>query len=210
MKYKKVLVISPHTDDAELGAGGTIARLVDEGKEIQMLAFSGCEDSVPEGLPKDVLKKECRNSAEVMGIPPNNVTLLDYGVRTFDVHRQSILDYLVKLKNNFKPDLIIAPSSHDMHQDHATIYWETLRAFKKDSTIWGYEQPWNNLTFTTHIFVKLNMGHLERKIRALNEYKSQNFRSYMNEWCIRSIVYARGAQLDVPCAEAFELVRAMY
>jgi LmbE family N-acetylglucosaminyl deacetylase len=96
-----------------------------------------------------------------------------------------------------------------MHQDHTTIYWESLRAFKKDASIWGYEHPWNNLTFTTDIFVKLDEKHLEKKLAALREYKSQiHFnRSYLDERNLKSLSYARGAQLDIPCAEVFELVR---
>jgi LmbE family N-acetylglucosaminyl deacetylase len=117
---------------------------------------------------------------------------------------------MLKLRQKIKPDLVLAPSSQDMHQDHSTIYREALRAFKKGATIWGYEHPWNNLTFPTHIFVKLSTEHMERKIRCLKEYKSQSFRIYMSEQCIRSIVCSRGAQLDIPCAEAFELVRMIY
>lgn len=52
-----VLVLSPHTDDGELGAGGTIARFLDEGRNVNYIAFSGCETSVPEGMPKDTLEK---------------------------------------------------------------------------------------------------------------------------------------------------------
>ena len=47
MNNNRVLVLSPHTDDGELGAGGTIARFLDEGKDVYYIAFSGCETSVP-------------------------------------------------------------------------------------------------------------------------------------------------------------------
>ncbi len=53
------------------------------------------------------------------------------------------------------------PSLHDIHQDHATIAQEGLRAFK-NSTILGYELIWNNLTFNTTSFVKLEKNHIER------------------------------------------------
>ncbi len=210
MQYKKVLVLSPHTDDAELGAGGTIARFLDEGKEVHLIIFSKCEDSVPNGLPKDTLRKECLKSMNIMGILPERVNLLDYKVRTFPERRQKILEDLLQFNLRYKPDLVLAPSSQDMHQDHAVIYWESLRAFKKEASIWGYENPWNNLTFTTDIFVRLEAKHLERKIRALKEYQSQSHRGYMDEKNIRSLVCTRGAQLDVPYAEAFELIRLLY
>jgi N-acetylglucosamine malate deacetylase 1 len=210
MNINRVLVLSPHTDDAELGAGGTIARFVEEGKEVYYIAFSGCEISIPVEMPKDTLRKECLNSTRAMGISPERVTIMNYKVRTFPEHRQEILEDLIKIKQHYKPDLVLVPSSQDMHQDHGTIYSEALRAFKKDSSIWGYEHPWNNLNFTTDIFVRLKPEHIDKKISALKEYKSQSRRSYMDEMRLRSLVCVRGSQLDLPCAEAFELVRLMY
>ncbi len=208
--FDRVLVLSPHTDDAELGAGGTIARFLDEGKEIHYIIFSVCEASVPEGLPIDTLKKECLRSLKSMGILTERIHMLNYQVRTFPEYRQKILDDLIEFKNHIIPDLVLVPSSQDMHQDHGVIYWEALRAFKKESSIWGYEHPWNNLTFTTDIFINLNEEHLGKKIRALKEYQSQRNRGYMDEKNIRSLAITRGAQLDLPYAEAFELIRLIY
>jgi N-acetylglucosamine malate deacetylase 1 len=207
MKSDKVLVLSPHTDDAELGAGGTIARFVEECKEVRILVFSRCEDSVPKGLSKDVLEKECVNSVKCMGIPQSNLTILNYKVRTFPEHRQAILDDIIQYKRTFSPDLILVPSSEDTHQDHGVIRWEALRSFKKEASIWGYEHPWNNLSFTTDIFVRLNKKHLEKKLQCLGEYKSQLVHRYMEKKNITALLVARGAQLDIPYAEAFELIR---
>ena len=173
MKPNIVLVLSPHTDDGELGAGGTICKFLDEGRDVYYVAFSGCEASVPRGLPKNTLRKECKRSTKALGLQPEKVLIKDYQVRTLPEHRQEILDELIKLKGELKPEIVLVPSSHDMHQDHAVIYWEALRAFKKEASIWGYEHPWNNLSFSTDIFVVLDLKHIERKLRALKEYKSQ-------------------------------------
>ena len=205
--FKRVLVISPHTDDGELGAGGTIARFVGEGKEVHYFAFSGCELSVPIGLPKDILRKECMKSTSVIGMATERVKIMDYQVRTFPEHRQEILEELVNINREIQPDLVLVPSSQDMHQDHATIYQESLRAFKRNASIWGYEHPWNNLTFTTDIFVKLNEEHVQKKLRALSEYNSQETRGYMKATNVRSLLTSRGAQLDTEYAETFELIR---
>ncbi len=210
MNFNKVLILSPHTDDGELGAGGTIARFIEEEKEVYYVAFSSCEMSVPNGLPGDTLRGECLSSVKTLGILPDRVTLLDYEVRTFPTYRQEILESMIELKKKIKPDLVLLPSSSDIHQDHSTIYHEALRAFKKEASIWGYEHPWNNLTFTTDIFIRLKQEHLEKKIKALKEYKSQNDRSYFDERYLWSLAYTRGAQVDLPYAEAFELVRLLY
>jgi LmbE family N-acetylglucosaminyl deacetylase len=210
MDDNKILVLSPHTDDGELGAGGTIARFLDEGKDVYYVAFSGCETSVPIGLPKDTLRKECKRSIVTLGLQPEKVIILDYQVRTFPEHRQEILDTLIKFKQELDPGLVLVPSSNDMHQDHGVIYWEALRAFKKEASIWGYEHPWNNLTFTTDIFVELTSEQVERKINALKRYESQTDKRYMDEKNLRALICTRGAQLDVAYAEAFELVRLIY
>ena len=207
MKKNIVLVLSPHTDDGELGAGGTIRKFLDDGREVYYVAFSGCEASVPQGLPKNTLRKECKRSTRILGLKPENVIIKDYQVRTLPEHRQEILEELIKLKGEIHPEIVLVPSSHDMHQDHGVIYWEALRAFKKEASIWGYEHPWNNLSFSTDIFVVLNLKHMERKFAALKEYKSQNMKSYMNRENIFALGFTRGSQLDRPYAEAFELIR---
>jgi LmbE family N-acetylglucosaminyl deacetylase len=211
--FGRVLVLSPHTDDAELGAGGTVARLLDEGKDIYYVVFSGCETSVPNGMAKDTLRRECTQAAEIMGLSPGKLTILNYQVRTFPEHRQEILEDMVRLKKTYTPDLVLVPSSNDVHQDHSTVYWEALRAFKKEASIWGYEHPWNNLNFATDIFVKLSAAHVDRKIAALKAYDSQiTFakKSYFDETNLRSLIYSRGSQVDARYAEAFELVRLLY
>lgn len=52
MNFNKVLALNPHPDDGELGAGGTIAKFVEEGKDVYYIAFSTCEISIPNGFAK--------------------------------------------------------------------------------------------------------------------------------------------------------------
>ncbi len=207
--FSKILVLSPHPDDAELGAGGTIARLADEGREIYYIAFSGCERSIAKEFSQDILNEECQRSTKILGVSTDNLTLLGYEVRTFPSYRQDILEELIKFNAKIRPDLVLIPSSSDTHQDHQTIHNEALRAFKKTSSIWGYEHPWNNLTFTTDIFVNLEKKHTESKVKALEQYKSQDFRPYFDERYISALAYTRGTQVDFKYAEAFELVRLL-
>lgn len=209
MNYEKVLFLSPHADDAELGAGGTIARFLEEGKEIYFVVFCLCRASVLPELPSDVLREECLRSFEALCVLPDKITILDYEVRTFPTYRQQILEDIINIKKKIKPDLVFVPSSSDMHQDHNTIYWEALRAFKKEASIWGYEHPWNNLTFSTDVFIRLKDEHVEKKLESLKQYKSQANRSYFAERYNRSLLISRGTQVDWPYAEAFELVRLL-
>ncbi len=207
VNHNRVLVISPHPDDGELGCGGTLARWIEEGKDIHYVVFSICEENVPEHMPRDILAKECHSSMKLLGVSLEKLTILDYKVRKFPAFRQEILDSLTKLKEQIKPEIVLVPSSSDTHQDHSTIYCETLRAFKKEASIWGYEHPWNNLTFTFDIFIRLEDKHIDKKIAALRCYKSQVNRSYFDERYTRAQVASRGVQVDCRNAEVFESIR---
>lgn len=120
--------------------------------------------------------------------------------------RQEILENLIELRSRHRFDLVLMPSLHDIHQDHTTIAQEALRAFK-NTTFLGYELIWNNLTFNTQCFVKLAKEHLETKIAALGEYRSQGQRSYLSANFIRSLAHVRRVQVGCGCAEAFDAVR---
>ena len=203
---KTVLVLAPHTDDGELGCGGTIARLIDEGKEVYYAAFSSCRRSLPAGLAPDTLINELKAATTILGIPETNLVVFDYDVRYFPTNRQEILEDMVKLQRKLNPDLILLPGSNDLHQDHQTIHNEGLRAFKS-STILGYELPWNNLVFQTSCFIKLTSVHLDKKMNALLEYKSQLKRNYLNKEFIYGLATTRGVQIGAQFAEAFQVMK---
>lgn len=201
-----VLVLAPHTDDGELGAGGSISMLIERGCEVTYVAFSTAEQSVPEGLPKDILKTEVRQATSALGIDERNLILFDYEVRKLNYSRQEILENLIQIRNQKQYDLVLLPALHDIHQDHATIAQEGIRAFKNTSIL-GYELMWNNLSFSTSCFVKLQSSHIERKCQALSHYQSQNGKDYMSREFIHSLARARGVQIGCQYAEAFEVVR---
>lgn len=206
MSFKKVLVLAPHTDDGELGAGGFIAKLIEEGSEVFYVAFSTAAESIPEGFPNDILKTEVKAATKVLGIKEENLIIFDYQVRKLNYVRQEILEELIRLKRKIDFDLILIPSINDIHQDHSTIANEGIRAFKTKS-IFSYELIWNNLSFNTQSYVKLEERHVNKKIEALKEYKSQGFRDYLSERFIKSLAVSRGVQFGVEYAETFEVVR---
>ena len=202
----KALVLAPHTDDGELGAGGTIAKLTDMGIEVTYAAFSTAQQSVPEGFETNILKEEVTAATFSLGIEPSNLILFDYEVRKLGYSRQEILEDLIRLRADDNYDLIFVPSANDIHQDHATISIEGVRAFK-NFTVLGYELIWNNLNFNTALFVKLSRAHVDRKIDSLSRYKSQSHRSYMSKDFILSHAVTRGVQIGCDYAESFEVIR---
>jgi LmbE family N-acetylglucosaminyl deacetylase len=209
LEKKRILVLAPHTDDGELGCGGTIARMVERGATVFYAAFSTADESVPPRFPRNQLEIEVREATGILGIPPENLLVFKYEVRKLNYVRQEILEELIRLRPVLRPDLVFLPGSRDIHQDHLTIHLEGIRAFKQCSML-GYELIWNNLSFRTDCFVEISEAHLSLKIKALSAYKTQQGRNYMSPDFIRSLAVVRGVQIGAPFAEAFEAVRILF
>lgn len=205
MKGQRILILAPHTDDGELGCGGTVNRLADA-NEVYYAAFSTCRQSVPEGFDPNVLRKEVTDATAILGIAKEKLILYDYEVRTFGYQRQRILDDMLHLKREISPNVVFMPAQNDVHQDHSTLTQEGIRAFKF-SNLLCYELPWNNFSFVTSCFFALTEEHLSAKCEALAAYKSQAAKSYINEDFIKSLARVRGVQSGHRYAEAFEIIR---
>ena len=198
-RFHRVLVTAPHTDDGEIGAGGTIARLVEAGAEVYCLAFST-------GAGR-AIKAEFRAAMRVLGVPGENLGVLNFKTRYFPQRRQDVLQVLIRARDILRPDLVLCPSARDAHQDHQVVAAEAIRAFRA-TTLLGYELPWNGVTaFDVRCFVSLEAAHLRRKLDALYRYKSQSEKAYTQPGFITGLARMRGVQAGVPLAEAFEVVR---
>ena len=209
--HQTILILAPHTDDAELGCGGTMARLFEEGKKVHVAAFSSAKESLTEDSPSNRLVAEFHTSMQKLGIPSERIHLYDYPVRNLNLHRQELLDQLILLRKQLLPDLVLLPSQHDLHQDHQVIAYEGLRAFK-EASVWGYELPWNTLHFSSQALVELDPIHLQSKWSALQAYQSQLelARPYFTWEFIESLARVRGMQNNTLYAEAFEVHRIRF
>lgn len=203
----RILVISPHTDDAELGCGGSIAKFVED-HEIFWVVFSTAQKSLPADLPADTLKKEFLSVVESLNL---NYKILNFEVRNFHRYRQEILEELVRIRRDLEPQLVIGPSINDFHQDHQVVASEMIRAFKTTSSIISYELPWNHIAFNTQLFVRLKKEHIMKKWEMLKKYESQMrlHRPYFAKDFIYGLARTRGVQCNSEYAEAFEVVRWM-
>ncbi len=202
----RILVLSAHTDDAELGCGGTLAKYAEQGHDIHHIAFST--------LPRDrngnknatqVYVEECQAAGRILGI--KKVTILNLHMRELSLFRQFLLDRLIEERDTYVPTMVFIPSSHDIHQDHHAVYLESLRAFKH-STVLGYELPWNNLSFPTQCFSPLTDRMMGKKLRAVFSYKSQVMHyNYFSSEFIKALAITRGVQIGVKYAESLEVIR---
>jgi LmbE family N-acetylglucosaminyl deacetylase len=141
-----------------------------------------------------------------LGVSDNRVRISYLKVRRFSDDRQAVLDELIAARKAVRPDLVIAPSLRDMHQDHQVVAQEALRAFKNGCTILGWGYPWNIKTFDTTAFIQFEEEDLGRKIAAIGEYRSQR-KPYMEPEIIRAWALTSGVAVGVRYAECFEVAR---
>jgi LmbE family N-acetylglucosaminyl deacetylase len=190
-----ILCLGAHPDDIELGAGGTIA--LGE-KEVVGITFT-CQSAFKHLLP------EMLNSWKILGI--KYVPEFDQNHKHRDLDRQAILDTMIRIREHFKPEVVLTHSSFDTHQDHKVIHEETARAFKH-STILGYCLPWNDINGSSYRhFEKLPAEVVKRKFAALCEYKSQSERTYFNLEYQKALLLVNGQQCGSRFAEKFEVIR---
>lgn len=204
MRNKKILVLAPHTDDGELGAGGYIYQSIQNGADILYVAFSDCKEVLSKDHGKNTLSKECHQSTRILGI--DKVRILNFQVRIFADKRQQILDKLIEFKEEFQPDEILTPSRFDIHQDHQTVTNEAIRVFKSCSIL-GYELPWNCLKFDLDYFVELSEESITKKLEALNMYQSQKNKTYFKNKFSLNHAKCRGVLINSTYAEVFEVIR---
>ena len=207
---KKILFISAHADDAVVAVGGIMAYYIQKDWDLYYLAFSIAEESVPKKFEKNILEKECREATNYLGISPEKVHIKHFKVRTFPDYRQDILDILIKFRKTLNPEVVFTPSTQDIHQDHKVVCDETIRAFMRSSSIYGYDFPWNILyEAKLNLFFELNERLLEKKIIAIQFFKSQLIKSNncLTPKYIRSLAIERGNRIGKKYAEALEVIR---
>ena len=203
---KKVLVLAPHTDDGELGCGGTVARLLEEGCEVHFAVFSTCAESVPAGFPADELKTEFLSAMESYGIPAETAYPFRFSGSSFpgapagDFGRARAAQPAHRAGSCACPVAARCASGSPYHRRGGH---PGLQAHEHP----GYEEPWNNLTFNNQVYVTLEERHVEKKIAAVERYISQRGRIYASGEYIRALAMSHGVQIGRQYAEVFETER---
>jgi LmbE family N-acetylglucosaminyl deacetylase len=204
MKKRQILVLAPHVDD-ELNCGGLLAKATSQGASAFVFACCSAEEAVPEELDSSWIRGEFARSC---GMLRAEGEIGAWPVRRLHEHRQDVLDHFIALRSTLDPDLVVCPSSTDVHQDHHVVYREAMRAFRNAPVILGWESPNNqkDARITTH--VTLTAGDLAEKIAAFTCYETQHHRTWFDREMIRSMATVRGRQCrcESGLAEGYELL----
>ena len=198
---KRVLFLGAHPDDIELGCGALLHHIV---KQTDLLCVTLSDNQKNPELQN--VKSEHFDSMTVLGVPQDKIVLGPFTTRVFPDSRQEILEYFLKLRQEFSPDLIFVHSKQDVHQDHNTMTDEALRAFR-GITVLGFDVVRSSYGFFPHFLVEVTEEDVNKKIEALSCYETYRDRYYFNSELTRSIMIRHGALAERPFAEGFDILR---
>jgi LmbE family N-acetylglucosaminyl deacetylase len=198
---KHVLFLGAHPDDIELGCGALLHHIAEQ---TDVLCVTLSDNQKNPDLQN--VKKEHYESMAVLGVPEEKIILGPFTTRVFPDSRQDILEYFLKLRGEFQPDLIFVHSRQDVHQDHLTMTEEALRAFR-GITVLGFDVVRSSYGFFPHFLVEVTEEAVNKKIEALSKYETYRDRYYFNSELIRSILIRHGALAERPFAEGFDILR---
>ncbi len=212
VSVRKALVLSPHTDDAVVGAGVLLHKLSLQGTEIIYRAFSKCDDTlVGTQYPKGTIVKEDIEACKKLGI--KDIIHYDFENKNLQKSRQEILDILYKFRTEDKLDLVIAPYVGDFHQDHQTVAQEALRASTRHPvSVIQYPVIGTSKDFNPNLYIPVTEEEAELKIDAISSYKTQF--TLRNGWFNLDNFWAdlrsKGVYINAKYAEAFILVKGTW
>jgi len=200
---RKVCFIGAHPDDIELGCGAMISKIVNQ-VEILCVTLSDNQKN-----PKlNNLVKEHTDSMRSLGVPDDCVVLDHFETRNFPHARQEILEYLFALNRSFKPEIVFVHTKADIHQDHATVTEEALRAFR-GTTVLGYDVLRSSYGFFPNFLVGVTENEVTAKITALGAYKTYSDKYYFDPEVTRATLKRYGALAEREYAEGFDILRVI-
>ena len=200
-RLKRVLCLGAHSDDLEIGCGGTVLRLLRENPnlEIRWAVFGGADEQ---------RGREARDSAAgfLAGVAKAHVDVFAFRDAFMAFDGVAVKETFEQLKRSFEPDLVFTHFRDDRHQDHrllSDLAWTTWR----DHTILEYEIPkYDGDLGRPNVFAPLPEDLCRRKIELLmSGFPTQATRQWFTEDTFWSLLRIRGVECNSPTkyAEAF-------
>ena len=189
----KILCLGAHSDDIEIGCGGTILRLLSEYDDVEVHwvvvgssgqrdgeALAGAEKFLAKAKKKEIMIEHFKSSY-------------------FPYRGEEIKDFFEKLKDRISPDIIFTHYRHDLHQDHRVISeltWNTYR----DHLVFEYEiMKYDGDIGSPNVFVHLDETLCRKKIRfIMDSFKTQREKDWFTRDAFLSLLRIRGIESKAP------------
>ena len=196
----RILCLGAHSDDIEIGAGGTVLTLLRRhpASTVHWVVFGA----------SGVREAEARDSAETFLADAAASVVHVHGFRDgfFPADFVGLKETFEALKRDFQPDLILTHRRDDHHQDHrivAELTWNTFR----DHLVLAYEIPkYDPDLGNPNVFVSLREEDAKRKVAALmRHFGTQRSRRWFTPETFHGLMRLRGVQAAAPSglAEGF-------
>jgi LmbE family N-acetylglucosaminyl deacetylase len=198
-----VLAVGAHPDDIEIGAGGMLLSLAENhpGLRACYVVLTGTEDR----------RLEARNAASAF-LPAADlkIELFDLPEGRLPAAWDRVKEALERVARNCSPDLIVAPSRDDAHQDHRTI-GEIVPTVFRDQLYLAYEIPkWDGDLGRPCMYFPLSADMARRKVELLHKcFPSQRNRDWWDDEVFLGLARLRGMECRAPYAEAFTCTKSL-
>ena len=191
-----ILCLGAHSDDIEIGAGGSLLTWLGQGLEFHVhwcvLSASGGREAEARASAGEFLK----------GAASVRIEIMQFRNSFFPSQSSEIKTWFAALKSRAKPDLILTHRGDDLHQDHREVSRHTWATFR-DQLILEYEIPkWDGDLAQPNLYVPIAAEALQRKIRLLlAHFGTQASKDWFDEDVFRGLARLRG--MECRAAERF-------
>ncbi len=202
-----ILFMGAHPDDVELGCGGTLIKHVQNGNKVYVLVFTDGEEGKGGNCGLDRIQ-ESTQALTYAGVPLTNIKFLHFPDTGLWQERQKVMNAITDVCEEFQIQIVYTHSNKAYHQDHVTIYDETMRGAKKATGILAYETHGGmNPFFSPTFFVDIG-DVIDKKIAMLKFHQSQISKNYLNVESVIALAQFRSSQSEeFHYAEAFEVIK---
>jgi len=195
----KVLFLGCHCDDIELGCGATIHKHKNDW-DIYCSVF--CSQGYKDGslhFISDISAKALKH------LGAKHLEFSTFAPDCFHTQRQQILELLMNLKKTIEPKIIFVNNS-DEHQDHETLYKESIRVFRQD-TLLTYPVCRSQRSFCPNTFEQVSIEDVNIKLESARMYKGfYGAKNYFNEDNLLASLRSNGIYFNAEFAEVYKTI----
>lgn len=194
----RVLCLGAHCDDIEIGAGGTLRRLLRERADVHV------RWEVLASTPEREVEARASAAELLAGAAEATVEVHRFRESYFPEQWAALKDHLFEVRARFAADLVLTHHRHDRHQDHRTIAELSWNAFR-DHLLLEYEVPkYEGDLGRPNVFVALDEDVAAEKVDGLlRHFPSQAGKPWFDAEAFRSLLRLRGLECNARWAEAF-------
>jgi len=197
---KRVLCIGAHSDDIEIGCGGTVLRMIEQNKNLEFYWLVLCSN------PQRAIEATKSANEFLKGVKKKTIIVKDFRDGFLPYIGAPVKEAFEEIKRTFVPDLIFTHTRQDLHQDHrmtCELTWNTFRSHM----ILEYEIPKYDADLKpTNYFVPLSDKQANKKVKALMKYfGTQKNKHWFSEDLFEGLMRLRAIEVASPLryAEGF-------